>query len=144
MPTAKKTASKPNFTAEERAAMRERAKETKKNASKAEDAQAVLDKIAEMPADERKVAERIHAVVTEAAPGLDPKLWYGQQAYAKDGQIVCFYQNPSKFKSRYGTFGFNDPAALDDGNMWPTAFAVVEFTAADEKRLAQLVKKAVS
>lgn len=141
MPTAKKT--KPNFTAEERAAMRERSKESKKNASKAEDAQAVLDKIAEMPADERKTAERIHAVITEAAPDLDPKLWYGQQAYAKDGKIVCFYQNPSKFKTRYGTLGFNDPAQLDDGSMWPVAYAVTDLTKADEKRITELIEKAV-
>ncbi len=143
MPTAKKTVTKPKFTAEERAAMRERAKETKKNASKAEDAQAVLDKIAEMPDDERRTAERIHDVITKAAPELDPKLWYGQQAYAKDGQIVCFYQNPSKFKTRYGTLGFNDPATLDEGNVWPTAFAVLKLTAADEKRITELVEKAV-
>ena len=142
MPTAKKT-TKPSFTAEERAAMRERSKETKKNASKAEDAQAVLDKIAEMPDEDREIAERIHAVVTKAVPELDPKLWYGQQAYAKDGKIVCFYQNPAKFKTRYGTLGFNDPAMLDDGNMWPTSFAVIKLTAADEKRIAELVKKAV-
>lgn len=142
MATAKKV-TKPSFTAEERAAMRERSKETKKNASRAEDAQAVLDKIAEMPGDEREIAERIHAVITKAAPRLDPKLWYGQQAYALDGKIVCFYQNPAKFKTRYGTLGFNDPAQLDDGSMWPVAYAVADLTAADEKKIAALIKKAV-
>ncbi|MET0975405.1 MAG: DUF1801 domain-containing protein [Leifsonia sp.] len=132
------------FTAEERAAMKERAKELKASANREEAAQAVLAAIAEMPDSERELAERIHAVVTAAAPELDPKLWYGQPAYAKDGAVVCFFQNPSKFKTRYATFGFNDSAKLDDGEMWPTSFALTSLTADGEKRLAALVKKAVS
>ena len=131
------------FTAEERAAMRERARELKANASKAEDEQAVLEKIAEMPKPDRELAERIHRIVTEAAPVLSPKTWYGMPAYAKDGKIVCFFQSAAKFSARYATFGFSDEANLDKGAMWPTSFALTELTAADEAKIASLVKKAV-
>jgi uncharacterized protein YdhG (YjbR/CyaY superfamily) len=131
------------FTAEERAAMRERARELKANASKAEDEQACLEKIAEMPKPDRELAERFHRVVTEAAPVLSPKTWYGMPAYAKDGKIVCFFQSAAKFSARYATFGFSDEAKLDKGAMWPTSFALTELTAADEAKIASLVKKAV-
>ncbi|KQX06996.1 MULTISPECIES: iron chaperone [unclassified Leifsonia] len=134
---------KSGFTAEERAAMRERAKELKASANREEAIKAVLAAIAEMPDEERAVAERLHAVVTEAAPELDPRLWYGQPAYAKGGAIVCFFQNPSKFKTRYTTLGFNDSANLDDGTMWPTSFAITSLTAESEKAITALVKKAV-
>jgi len=134
------------FTEEERAAMKERAKELKKGTrgkKQADEEGALLAKIAEMPEGDRVMAERIHAVITENAPVLKPKLWYGMPAYAKDGKVVCFFQAADKFKSRYATFGFNDVANLDDGTMWPTAFALAELTAADEKRVAELVRKAV-
>jgi len=134
------------FTEEERAAMKERAKELKKGTrgkKQADEEGALLAKIAEMPPGDRVMAERIHAVITENAPVLKPKLWYGMPAYAKDGKVVCFFQAADKFKSRYATFGFNDVANLDDGTMWPTAFALAELTAADEKRVAELVRKAV-
>jgi uncharacterized protein YdhG (YjbR/CyaY superfamily) len=129
------------FTAEERAAMRERVKELK---GKAEGESAVLAKIAEMPESDRVMAERIHAIVKASAPDLVPRTWYGMPAYAKDGKVVCFFQDAQKFKSRYATFGFNDAANLDKGAMWPTAFALKEVTAAEEKKIAALVKKAVS
>lgn len=136
------------FTAEERAAMKERAKELKAearaNKSKAEGEADVLAKIAEMPEPDRAMAERIHAVIKTSAPALAPKTWYGMPAYAKDGKIVCFFTSADKFKSRYATFGFNDDANLDDGAMWPTSFALKELTAADEARISALVKKAVS
>lgn len=131
------------FTAEERAAMRERAKEAKANASKAEAEAAVLEKIAEMPASDRVIAERLHAIIKDSAPVLAPKTWYGMPAYAKDDKIVCFFQAADKFKARYATFGFNDPANLDDGAMWPTAFALRELTADVEAKIRALVKKAV-
>ena len=134
------------FTEDERAAMKERAKELKKGTrgkKQADEEGALLAKIAEMPPGDRVMAERIHAVITENAPVLKPKLWYGMPAYAKDGKVVCFFQAADKFKSRYATFGFNDVANLDDGTMWPTAFALAELTAADEKRVAELVRKAV-
>ena len=134
------------FTEDERAAMKERAKELKKGTrgkKQADEEGALLAKIAEMPPADRVIAERIHAVITENAPVLKPKLWYGMPAYAKDGKVVCFFQAADKFKSRYATFGFNDVANLDDGTMWPTAFALAELTAADEKRVAELVRKAV-
>jgi uncharacterized protein YdhG (YjbR/CyaY superfamily) len=131
------------FTAEERAAMRERARELKASASKAEDEKAVLQRIAEMPKPDRALAERIHRLVTEAAPVLSPKTWYGMPAYAKDGKIVCFFQSAAKFSARYATFGFSDEANLDKGAMWPTSFALTELTAADEAKIASLVKKAV-
>jgi uncharacterized protein YdhG (YjbR/CyaY superfamily) len=130
------------FTDEERGAMKERAKELK--TGKADGERALLAKIAEMPPPDRAMAERIHAVVTASAPALSPKTWYGMPAWAnKDGKVVCFFTPASKFKERYATFGFNAPANLDDGTMWPTAFALTELTADDEARIAALVKKAV-
>jgi uncharacterized protein YdhG (YjbR/CyaY superfamily) len=141
-------AQRKGFTAEERAAMRERAKELKaeERASKnrAEGERDVLAKIAEMPAADRKLAKRVHEIVTASAPDLMPRTWYGMPAYAKDGKIVCFFQDASKFKSRYATFGFNDKANLDDGAMWPTAFALKALTDKEEAKIAKLVKKAVS
>jgi len=132
------------FTAEERAAMRERAKELKAEAKKVDGESAVLAKIAEMPEEDRTLAERIHAIVRANAPVLSPKLWYGMPAYAKDGKVVCFFQDARKFNTRYSTLGFSDEANLDEGNMWPASFALKELTAADEARIAALVKKAVS
>ena len=132
------------WTAEERAAMKEHAKEVKAAAGKADAESDVLAKIAEMPDSDRAMAERVHAIVKASAPGLSPKTWYGMPAYAKDGKVVCFFQAADKFKARYATFGFNEDANLDDGTMWPTSFAVTKLTAADEKRIGQLVKKAVS
>jgi uncharacterized protein YdhG (YjbR/CyaY superfamily) len=135
----------PKFTAEERAAMRERAKELKAEKSRAEAEADVLAKIAEMPESDRVMAERLHAMVKKTAPGLSPRTWYGMPAYAnEDGKIICFFQAADKFKARYATFGFNDSAKLDDGAMWPTAFALKKLTRADEKRLAALVKQAAS
>lgn len=137
----------PQFTDEEKAAMKERAKELKAEAKRGKDADAeneVLEKIAEMPESDRVMAERIHAIVITNAPELKPKLWYGMPAYAKDGKLVCFFQPASKFKNRYSTFGFESGANLDEGSMWPTAYALTELTAADEKRLAALVKQAAS
>jgi uncharacterized protein YdhG (YjbR/CyaY superfamily) len=131
------------FTDEERAAMKERAKELKASARKADEEGAVLAKIAEMEEEDRAMAERLHAVIKASAPALSPKLWYGMPAYAKDGKIVCFFQPARKFKTRYATLGFNDPANLDEGTMWPTAFALTELIAADEARIGALVKKAV-
>jgi uncharacterized protein YdhG (YjbR/CyaY superfamily) len=138
------TKGKQRFTAEERAAMRERARELKAEAEKADGEIALLAKIAEMPQSDRVLAERLHAIVTDSAPTLAPKTWYGMPAYAKDGKIVCFFRSAAKFKDRYATFGFNDAANLDEGAMWPTSFALKELTAADEKRIAALVKRAVS
>ena len=132
------------FTKEERAAMRERAKEQKAEAQKADGERAVLAKISEMQEPDRAMAERIHAIVKASAPALSPKLWYGMPAYAKGGKVICFFQPAQKFKSRYATFGFNDSATLDEGTMWPTAFALTELTADDEARIGALVKKAVS
>ena len=136
------------FTDEERAAMKERAKELKAEAraskDRAEGEKAVLAKIAEMPKPDRAIAERLHAIVTASAPDLSPKTWYGMPAYARDGKIVCFFQVAAKFKSRYATLGFNDEANLDEGNMWPTAFALKKLTAAEEAKIRKLVKKAVS
>jgi uncharacterized protein YdhG (YjbR/CyaY superfamily) len=132
------------FTAEERAAMKERAKELKAEAEKAEGEEAVLAKIAEMSESDRTMAEKIHAVIKASAPALSPKLWYGMPAYAKDGKVVCFFQPAQKFNSRYATFGFNDDANLDDGVMWPTAYALTELTAAEEARIGSLVKRAAS
>ena len=132
------------FTDEERGAMKERAKELKAAARKADAESDVLAKIAEMTDSDRALAERIHAIVKASAPDLSPKLWYGMPAYAKSGKIVCFFQTAQKFNSRYATFGFNDAANLDDGAMWPTAFALTKLTTTDEKRIGALVKKAVS
>ena len=136
------------FTDEERAAMRERAKELKAEARANKDRAAgerdVHASIAEMQEPDRAMAERLHAIITESAPDLSPKTWYGMPAYAKDGKIVCFFQSAAKFKSRYATLGFNDAANLDEGAMWPTAFALKELTAADEAKIGALVRKAVS
>jgi uncharacterized protein YdhG (YjbR/CyaY superfamily) len=137
------------LTDEERSAMKERTGELKaearrgRRASKADGESDVLAKIAEMPEPDRVLAERLHAIIRASAPALSPKTWYGMPAYAKDGKVVCFFQSADKFKSRYATFGFNDVANLDDGAMWPVAFALTELTAADEARIAALVKKAV-
>jgi uncharacterized protein YdhG (YjbR/CyaY superfamily) len=138
------------FTAEERAAMKERAKELKATggrgprAGKADGESDVLAKIAEMAEPDRVMAERLHAIIKASAPDLSPRTWYGMPAYAKDGNVVCFFQDAAKFKARYATLGFSDKANLDEGAMWPTAFALTELTAADEARIAALVKKAVS
>ncbi|MEU6894689.1 DUF1801 domain-containing protein [Streptomyces sp. NPDC046557] len=158
MPSTKSTVENPDataeqyngFTAEERAAMKEHAQDRKKAAtrrgSRAETEAAaerdVLAKIAEMPEVDRVLAERIHAIVKAVAPDLKPKLWYGMPAYARDGKVVCHFQSAQKFKSRYATLGFSDQAALDDGAMWPTVYALTELSAADEQRIAALVKKA--
>ena len=138
------------FTDEERAAMRERAQELKAaarrgpRADKADGESDVLAKIAEMPEPDRAMAERLHAIIKASAPALSPRTWYGMPAYAKDGKVVCFFQSAQKFKTRYATFGFSDKANLDEGAMWPTAFALKELTAAEEARIGALVKKAVS
>ena len=135
------------FTDEERSAMKDRAQELKaatRRGKEADEEAAVVAKIAEMPASDRAMAERLHAVIKASAPALSPRLWYGMPAYAKDGKVVCFFQAAQKFKTRYATFGFNDTANLDEGAMWPTAFALTELTAADEARIGALVKKAVS
>jgi uncharacterized protein YdhG (YjbR/CyaY superfamily) len=132
------------FTAEERAAMRERAQELKAEARKADGESALLAKVAEMPKADRALAERIHAIVKATAPDLSPKTWYGMPAYARDGKVVCFFQSADKFNSRYATFGFSDEANLDEGVMWPTSFAVKDLTGAEEARIAELVKQAVS
>jgi uncharacterized protein YdhG (YjbR/CyaY superfamily) len=142
--TAKKGTQKSGFTAAERAAMKERAQELKAEARKADGESALLAKIAEMPKADRDLAERVHAIVKANAPNLMPKTWYGMPAYAKGDKVVCFFQSADKFKSRYATFGFSDQANLDDGAMWPTSFALQKLAAADEKRIAALVKKAVS
>jgi uncharacterized protein YdhG (YjbR/CyaY superfamily) len=131
------------FTDEERAAMKERAQELKAEARKADGESAVLAKIAEMPEPDRAMAKRLHEIVKASAPGLSPKTWYGMPAYAKDGKVVCYFQNAAKFKSRYSTFGFNDAANLDEGAMWPTSFALMELTAIEESKISALVKKAV-
>jgi uncharacterized protein YdhG (YjbR/CyaY superfamily) len=134
------------FTAEERAAMKERAEELKAEARRgagADGESAVLAKIAEMPEPDRAKAERLHELVKASAPALVPKTWYGMPAYAKDGKVVCYFQSAHRFKSRYATFGFNDAANLDDGAMWPTSFALIELTATEEARIRSLVKKAV-
>ena len=132
-----------SFTAEERTAMRERARELKAAKNKADSESDVLAKIAEMPEPDRVMAERLHALVKATAPALTPKTWYGMPAYAKDGKIVCFFKSADKFKSRYATFGFEETATLDDGAMWPTSYALTKLTPADEKKIAALVKKAV-
>ena len=136
------------FTDEERAAMKERARkltvEARRGADKADGERAVLAKIAAMPAPDRALGGRLHAIVKASAPALWPRLWYGMPAYAKDGKVVCFFQDAQKFKSRYATFGFSDEANLDEGTMWPTSFALKELTAADKARISALVKKALS
>jgi hypothetical protein len=130
------------FTAGERDAMKDRVKEMKAAADAAGGESEVLAKIAELPASDRAMAKRLHAIIKASAPDLMPKLWYGMPAYAKDGQIVCHFQSAQKFKTRYATLGFSDRAKLDEGHMWPVAFALPELTAADEARIAALVKKA--
>ena len=136
------------FTDEERAAVKERAKELKAEAradkGRAAGERAVLAAIAEMQQSDRALAERLHALVKASAPALSPKTWYGMPAYAKDGKVVCFFQSAQKFKSRYATLGFSDQANLDEGALWPTSFALTELTAADEARIGQLVRRAVS
>ncbi|MGZ8800886.1 MAG: iron chaperone [Aeromicrobium sp.] len=136
------------FTADEKAAMKERAKELKAEAradkDRAQGENDVLAKIADMPASDRAMAERIHAIVKANAPDLSPKTWYGMPAYARDGKIVCFFQAAAKFKARYATFGFNEDANIDEGTMWPTSWALTNLTSADEARIAALVKKSVS
>jgi uncharacterized protein YdhG (YjbR/CyaY superfamily) len=142
------TKSAKGFTEEERAAVRARAKELKAEARANEDRvageSALLAAIAEMQGPDRAMAKRLHALIKASAPALMPKTWYGMPAYAKDGKIVCFFKSAAKFKSRYATLGFEDEANLDEGTMWPTSFALKELTAADEARIAALVKKAVS
>ena len=141
----KASAKSTRFTAEERAAMKERAQELKAEARRADGEKALLAKIAEMPEPDRAMAERLHAIITASAPDLSPKTWYGMPAYAnKDGKVVCYFTAASKFKERYATLGFNDTANLDKGAMWPTSFALKELTAAEEAKIAALVKKAVS
>ena len=148
MGTARKAST--GFTDDERAAMRERALELKAaarrgpRAGKADGESDVLAKIAEMPQPDRVMAERLHAIIKSAAPALSPKTWYGMPAYARDGEVVCFFQSAQKFKARYATLGFSDKARLDEGRMWPTAFALRELTPAEEARIAALVKKAAS
>ncbi|MCI0638266.1 MAG: DUF1801 domain-containing protein [Gemmataceae bacterium] len=133
------------FTDEERAAMKERAQELKaQRAGKADGESDVLARIAAMPQPDRAMCERLHAIIKASAPALAPRLWYGMPAYAKDGKVVCFYQSAQKFKTRYSSFGFNDAANLDEGAMWPVAFALVELTAAEAARIGELVKRAVS
>jgi len=132
------------FTKEERAAMRERAREMKAEKDRAAGESDVLTKIKEMPQADRVLAERVHAIVTETAPELAPRTWYGMPAYAKDGQVLCFFQDAKKFKSRYATLGFTGQANLDDGVMWPVSYALTKLTAAEEKKIAALVKQAVS
>jgi len=136
------------FTDEERAAMKERARELKAEARASKDKAAgesdVLAKIAEMPEPERAMATRLHEIIKASAPALSPKTWYGMPAYAKDGKVVCFFQSAQKFQSRYATFGFSDEANLDEGAMWPTSFALKELTATEEAMISALVKKAMS
>jgi hypothetical protein len=148
--TTAKTKTYEGFTDEERSAMKQRAQELKaagrrgSRADKADGESTVLAKIAEMQEPDRVMGERLHAVITASAPALLPRLWYGMPAYAKDGKVVCFFQNAQKFKTRYATLGFSDTANLDEGAMWPTSYALTELTAADEARIGALVKKAVS
>lgn len=141
MPSKKQSAGK--FSAEERAAMRERQRELKAEAEGVQGEAAVQAKIAAMPQPDRAIAERIHAIIKESAPGLVPRTWYGMPAYTKNGQVICFFQNAGKFKARYQTLGFSDKAKLDDGSFWPTSFALAEMTDKVEQRIADLVKKAV-
>jgi hypothetical protein len=150
MKDTQKSAKSTGFTDEERAAMKERVQELKAaarrgpRADKADGESAVLAKIAEMPAPDRAMGKRLHAIIKASAPALSPRLWYGMPAYAKDGKVVCFFQSAQKFKTRYATLGFSDKAKLDEGAMWPVAFALTKLTAADEARIGALVKKAVN
>ena len=138
----RKPAKSRGFTGEERAAMRERAKELK--AATGDGESEVLAKIAEMPGRDRAMAERLHAIIKAAAPTLSPRTWYGMPAYAREGKVVCFFQSAAKFKTRYATLGFSDQAKLDEGGMWPNTYALKELSATDEARIAALIKKAVS
>ena len=148
--SAKSTTAVEGFSDDERAAMKERVQELKTaarrgpRADKADGESAVLAKIAEMPEPDRAMAERLHAIIKASAPALSPRLWYGMPAYAKDGKVVCFFQSAQKFNTRYATLGFSDQAKLDDGAMWPTAYALTTLNAADEARIGALVQKAVS
>lgn len=149
-PVVKTTTAQPKskgFSEEERAAMKERAKELKDeeraNKNRAAGEKAVFDKIAEMPEPDRSMAERIHTIITTSAPELAPKTWYGMPAYAKDGKVICFFQNAQKFNTRYSTLGFNEDARLDEGRMWPTSFAVLELTPSVEEKIRELIRKAV-
>ena len=146
--TAKTNKTPKGFSADERIAMKERAKELKaearRGAAKAEGETAVLAKIAEMPAPDRAMAERLHALIQASAPSLSPKTWYGMPAYAKDDKVVCFFQSAQKFNTRYATLGFSDEARLDEGTMWPTAFALATLSAADEVAIGALVQKAAN
>ena len=148
--TTSKSKTSRGFTAEERAAMKDHAQELKTaarrgpRAAQADGESDVLEKIAELQEADRALAERVHAIIKASAPDLSPRTWYGMPAYAKGGKVVCFFQPAQKFKTRYATLGFNDPAHLDDGTMWPIAYALTELTAADEARIGALVKKAVS
>jgi uncharacterized protein YdhG (YjbR/CyaY superfamily) len=150
MKETQKSAKRTTFSDEERAAMKERAQEVKAEArrgpraKKGDGESDVLAKIAEMKGSDRAMAKRLHAIVKASAPALSPKTWYGMPAYAKEGKVVCFFQSAQKFKSRYATFGFSDEANLDKGAMWPTSFALKELTAAEEKKIGALVKRAVS
>ena len=135
------TKKKDGFTAEEKAAMRARAKELK---SAADGESAVREALAAMTPQDRAIGERLHSIVKETAPGLTPKTWYGMPAWARDGKVVCFFKSADKFKSRYATFGFEEGANIDDGTMWPTSFGLTKLTAADEARIGALIKKAVS
>jgi len=138
--SAKTTSNKEGFTAEEKAAMKARARELKDKADGESAAQAA---IAAMSSQDRAIAERLHELIKASAPDLSPKTWYGMPAYAKDGKVVCYFRNAAKFKERYAMFGFNDSAKLDDGSMWPVGFALTKLTAADEAKIAKLVKRAV-
>jgi len=147
MSAGKNTRKPKGFTDDERAAMRERARELKAarvSADRASEESAVLAKIAEMPEPDRAIAERVHAIIRTKAPALSPKTWYGMPAYASDGDVVCFFQSAHRFKTRYATLGFSDKANLDEGGMWPTAFALKALTATEEARIVALVSKAVS
>ncbi len=140
---ARATNKKEGFTAEEKAAMKARAQELKASEDKADGESAVRAALAAMSPQDRAIGERLHAIIKESAPDLSPKTWYGMPAYAKDGKVVCFFRNAEKFKERYAMFGFNDSANLDQGSMWPVAFALKELTAADEAKIRALVRKAV-
>jgi uncharacterized protein YdhG (YjbR/CyaY superfamily) len=143
--SAKKAAQKSEgFTDEERAAMRERAKELKAEAQRADGERAVLAKIAEMPEPDRAMAKRLHEIIKASAPELSPKTWYGMPAYAKDGKVLCFFQSAKKFSTRYATFSFSDKANLDEGAMWATSFALKELSATEEAKISALVKRALS
>ncbi len=143
--TEKKTATKPKgFTDEEKEAMKERVQEQRAAAAKADGESEVLAKIAQMPEPDRAMGKKLHAIIKSGAPDLSPRLWYGMPAYSKEGDVVCFFQAAAKFKTRYATLGFSDNAKLDEGSMWPTAFALKGLTAAEEARIGALVKKAVS